>query len=104
MTWHFYVIVYCCLLRVRCLTNKHGIFISIIFRNITLQHSEHRYGMCNIIVPLSFLIAHILLLNVAQSFRNGLEAGDPHVSEGAGKRTVGLWVSSCRSQSSVNPC
>ena len=68
------------------------------FRNIAIQNSERWYGMYNIILPLSLSSAHILLLNVAQSFRSGLEAGDPRVSQGTAKKTVGLWVSSCQSQ------
>lgn len=52
----------------RLLISEHGI----IFRNVIIEDSEHWYVMYNIIMPLSFLVAHILLLNVAQSFRNGL--------------------------------
>lgn len=54
----------------RLLISKHG--ISIILRNVIIEDSEHWYVMYNIIMPLRFLVAHILLLNVAQSFRNGL--------------------------------
>jgi len=46
-------VIVCCLLIPRLLINEHGIFISIIFRNVIIEDSEHWYSMYNIML-LSF--------------------------------------------------
>lgn len=65
--------IVCYLLILSLLINGHGIFM--IFRNVISEDCEQWCGMYSIIMLLCFLVVHILLLNVAQSFRNGLYAG-----------------------------